>query len=190
MEKEAEEERVRKQRAATERAFQEGITKTRLVMRRTPLGMDRNHNRSGSSSSSSSTTLCLRSTKNLFFLLGSSGSSWSSWSFPSRYWLFSDVVPGLYIEKGWVHESIDYSFTPPPDEKPAESETHEEEEDDEEEEEEASGAAHEGATVQMHTNVRLLKRRCTKGGGGGVVVVSIVLCLQGLRKMTAAWTAP
>lgn len=33
-----------------------------------------------------------------------------------RYWLFSDVVPGLYIEKGWVHESIDYSFTPPPEE--------------------------------------------------------------------------
>uniref|UniRef100_A0A3B4VEJ2 Tyrosine-protein kinase BAZ1B n=1 Tax=Seriola dumerili TaxID=41447 RepID=A0A3B4VEJ2_SERDU len=65
----AEEERMRKQRAAAERAFQDGITKARLVMRRTPLGTDRNHN---------------------------------------RYWLFSDVVPGLYIEKGWVHESIDY----------------------------------------------------------------------------------
>uniref|UniRef100_A0A3B4X8D6 Tyrosine-protein kinase BAZ1B n=1 Tax=Seriola lalandi dorsalis TaxID=1841481 RepID=A0A3B4X8D6_SERLL len=76
----AEEERMRKQRAAAERAFQDGITKARLVMRRTPLGTDRNHN---------------------------------------RYWLFSDVVPGLYIEKGWVHESIDYSFTPPPEEKPA-----------------------------------------------------------------------
>uniref|UniRef100_A0A3B5A1W5 Tyrosine-protein kinase BAZ1B n=1 Tax=Stegastes partitus TaxID=144197 RepID=A0A3B5A1W5_9TELE len=37
----------------------------------------------------------------------------------NRYWLFSDVVPGLYIEKGWVHESIDYNFTPPPEEKPA-----------------------------------------------------------------------
>lgn len=36
-----------------------------------------------------------------------------------RYWLFSDLVPGLYIEKGWVHESIEYSFTPP-DDKPAE----------------------------------------------------------------------
>uniref|UniRef100_A0A8C6U600 Tyrosine-protein kinase BAZ1B n=1 Tax=Neogobius melanostomus TaxID=47308 RepID=A0A8C6U600_9GOBI len=36
----------------------------------------------------------------------------------NRYWLFSDVVPGLYIEKGWVHDSIDYSFTPPPEEKP------------------------------------------------------------------------
>ncbi len=45
MEKEAEEERMRKQRAATERAFQDGITKARLVMRRTPLGTDRNHNR-------------------------------------------------------------------------------------------------------------------------------------------------
>uniref|UniRef100_A0A3Q4G7N2 Tyrosine-protein kinase BAZ1B n=1 Tax=Neolamprologus brichardi TaxID=32507 RepID=A0A3Q4G7N2_NEOBR len=78
--KEAEEERMRKQRAAAERAFQDGITKARQVMRRTPLGTDRNHN---------------------------------------RFWLFSDVVPGLYIEKGWVHESIDYSFTPPPEEKPA-----------------------------------------------------------------------
>lgn len=44
-----------------------------------------------------------------------------------RYWLFSDVVPGLYIEKGWVHESIDYSFTPPPEDKPAEPEVEEEE---------------------------------------------------------------
>uniref|UniRef100_A0A3Q1B576 Tyrosine-protein kinase BAZ1B n=1 Tax=Amphiprion ocellaris TaxID=80972 RepID=A0A3Q1B576_AMPOC len=81
MEKEAEEERMRRQRASAERAFQDGITKARLVMRRAPLGTDRNHN---------------------------------------RYWLFSDVVPGLYIEKGWVHESIDYSFTPPPEEKPEE----------------------------------------------------------------------
>ncbi|XP_020564058.1 tyrosine-protein kinase BAZ1B isoform X1 [Oryzias latipes] len=88
MEKEAEEERMRKQKASAERAFQEGITKARLVMRRTPLGTDRNHN---------------------------------------RYWLFSDVVPGLYIEKGWVHESIDYSFTPPPEERAAEPEVEEEE---------------------------------------------------------------
>ncbi|XP_075871185.1 tyrosine-protein kinase BAZ1B isoform X2 [Nelusetta ayraudi] len=107
MEKEAEEERVRKQRAAAERAFQDGIAKARLVMRRTPLGMDRNHN---------------------------------------RYWLFSDVVPGLYIEKGWVHESIDYNFTPPPEDKPAEPEAQEEEDDDDEEEdEEGGGAANEGA---------------------------------------------
>ncbi|KAJ8402237.1 hypothetical protein AAFF_G00371020 [Aldrovandia affinis] len=77
MEKEAEEERVRKQKAAAERAFQEGIKKAKLVLRRVPLGTDRNHN---------------------------------------RYWLFSDVVPGLYIEKGWVHESIEYSFTLPPEE--------------------------------------------------------------------------
>uniref|UniRef100_A0A672HU89 Tyrosine-protein kinase BAZ1B n=1 Tax=Salarias fasciatus TaxID=181472 RepID=A0A672HU89_SALFA len=40
----------------------------------------------------------------------------------NRYWLFSDVVPGLYIEKGWVHEGIDYNFTPPPEDKPAEPE--------------------------------------------------------------------
>lgn len=37
-----------------------------------------------------------------------------------RYWLFSDVVPGLYIEKGWVHESINYSFTLPPEQAQAE----------------------------------------------------------------------
>lgn len=46
MEKEAEEERIRRQKAAAERAFQDGITKARLVLRRTPLGTDRNHNRS------------------------------------------------------------------------------------------------------------------------------------------------
>ncbi|XP_047449966.1 tyrosine-protein kinase BAZ1B [Mugil cephalus] len=45
----------------------------------------------------------------------------------NRYWLFSDVVPGLYIEKGWVHEGIDYNFTPPPEDKPAEPEVEEEE---------------------------------------------------------------
>ncbi|KAM9812880.1 tyrosine-protein kinase BAZ1B isoform X1 [Syngnathus typhle] len=73
MEVAAEEERQRKQRAAMEKNFQEGITKAKLVLRRTPLGTDRNHN---------------------------------------RYWFFSDVVPGLYIEKGWVHDGIDYSFTP------------------------------------------------------------------------------
>uniref|UniRef100_A0A3P8TLE1 Tyrosine-protein kinase BAZ1B n=1 Tax=Amphiprion percula TaxID=161767 RepID=A0A3P8TLE1_AMPPE len=92
MEKEAEEERMRRQRASAERAFQDGITKARLVMRRAPLGTDRNHN---------------------------------------RYWLFSDVVPGLYIEKGWVHESIDYSFTPPPEEKPEEKPAEPEVEDEE-----------------------------------------------------------
>uniref|UniRef100_A0AAR2JFU8 Tyrosine-protein kinase BAZ1B n=1 Tax=Pygocentrus nattereri TaxID=42514 RepID=A0AAR2JFU8_PYGNA len=91
MEKEAEEERIRRQRVAAERAFQDGIAKAKLVMRRTPLGTDRNHN---------------------------------------RYWLFSDVVPGLYIEKGWVHESIDYSFTLPPQTEPTQGQ--EEEEDEEE----------------------------------------------------------
>lgn len=45
MEKEAEEERIRRQKASAERAFQEGVTKARLVLRRTPLGTDRNHNR-------------------------------------------------------------------------------------------------------------------------------------------------
>ncbi|XP_067245846.1 tyrosine-protein kinase BAZ1B [Chanodichthys erythropterus] len=44
----------------------------------------------------------------------------------NRYWLFSDVVPGLYIEKGWVHESIDYTFTLPPEEEPVSTEEDEE----------------------------------------------------------------
>uniref|UniRef100_A0A8C9ENT1 Tyrosine-protein kinase BAZ1B n=1 Tax=Pavo cristatus TaxID=9049 RepID=A0A8C9ENT1_PAVCR len=74
MEKEAEEERIRKHKAAAEKTFQDGIAKAKLVMRRTPVGTDRNHN---------------------------------------RYWLFSDEVPGLFIEKGWVHDSIDYRFILP-----------------------------------------------------------------------------
>ncbi|XP_025067151.1 tyrosine-protein kinase BAZ1B isoform X1 [Alligator sinensis] len=74
MEKEAEEERIRKHKAAAEKTFQDGIAKAKLVMRRTPIGTDRNHN---------------------------------------RYWLFSDEVPGLFIEKGWVHDSIDYKFILP-----------------------------------------------------------------------------
>jgi len=45
MEKEAEEERTRKQKAAAERTFQDGIRKAKLVLRRCPLGTDRNHNR-------------------------------------------------------------------------------------------------------------------------------------------------
>uniref|UniRef100_A0A8C6Z111 Tyrosine-protein kinase BAZ1B n=1 Tax=Nothoprocta perdicaria TaxID=30464 RepID=A0A8C6Z111_NOTPE len=74
MEKEAEEERIRRHKAAAEKTFQDGIAKAKLVMRRTPIGTDRNHN---------------------------------------RYWLFSDEVPGLFIEKGWVHDSIDYRFVLP-----------------------------------------------------------------------------
>uniref|UniRef100_A0A673LGN3 Tyrosine-protein kinase BAZ1B n=1 Tax=Sinocyclocheilus rhinocerous TaxID=307959 RepID=A0A673LGN3_9TELE len=89
MEKEAEEERIRRQKAAAEKALQDAVTKAKLVMKRTPLGTDRNH---------------------------------------KRYWLFSDVVPGLYIEKGWVHESIDYTFTLPPEEEPASTEEDKEEE--------------------------------------------------------------
>lgn len=45
LEKEAEEERIRKHKAAAEKAFQDGIAKAKLVMRRTPIGTDRNHNR-------------------------------------------------------------------------------------------------------------------------------------------------
>ncbi|XP_036440921.1 tyrosine-protein kinase BAZ1B isoform X3 [Colossoma macropomum] len=101
MEKEAEEERIRRQRVAAERAFQDGIAKAKLVMRRTPLGTDRNHN---------------------------------------RYWLFSDVVPGLYIEKGWVHESIDYSFTLPPQTEPTQGQEEEEDEEEIKKEEEVEDA--------------------------------------------------
>lgn len=45
LEREAEEERMRKHKAAAEKAFQEGIAKAKLVLRRTPIGTDRNHNR-------------------------------------------------------------------------------------------------------------------------------------------------
>uniref|UniRef100_A0A673JPM1 Tyrosine-protein kinase BAZ1B n=1 Tax=Sinocyclocheilus rhinocerous TaxID=307959 RepID=A0A673JPM1_9TELE len=100
MEKEVEEERIRKQKAAAEKALQDAVTKAKLVLRRTPLGTDRNHN---------------------------------------RYWLFSDVVPGLCIEKGWVHESIDYTFTLPPEEEPVSTEEDKEEEtEDGEKEDEGS----------------------------------------------------
>ncbi|XP_048374741.1 tyrosine-protein kinase BAZ1B [Sphaerodactylus townsendi] len=91
LEKEAEEERIRKHKAAAEKAFQDGIAKAKLVMRRTPIGTDRNHN---------------------------------------RYWLFSDEVPGLFIEKGWVHDGIDYSFTPPTAEEEEEEGDEEEDDDD------------------------------------------------------------
>ncbi|KAJ1185002.1 hypothetical protein NDU88_001798 [Pleurodeles waltl] len=77
LEKEAEEERIRRQRAAVEKAFHEGITKAKLVLRRSPIGTDRNHN---------------------------------------RYWLFSDEVPGLFIEKGWIHDCINYTCDLPPKE--------------------------------------------------------------------------
>ncbi|KAM5181394.1 tyrosine-protein kinase BAZ1B isoform 1-T2 [Mantella aurantiaca] len=75
--KEAEEERLRKQKASAEKAFHDGIAKAKQVLRRSPLGTDRNHN---------------------------------------RYWLFSDGAPGLFIEKGWVHDGINYSFSLPKEE--------------------------------------------------------------------------
>ncbi|XP_034024058.1 tyrosine-protein kinase BAZ1B isoform X2 [Thalassophryne amazonica] len=114
MEREAEEERIRRQKAAAERNFHEGITKAKLVMRRTPLGTDRNHN---------------------------------------RYWLFSDVVPGLYIEKGWVHESIDYSYTPLPEDKPAEVEMDEDEDGAEKDDGSIDGAITDGAQLGAATDV-------------------------------------
>lgn len=33
----------------------------------------------------------------------------------SRYWVFSDVTPGLFVEKGWVSDVIDYSVKSPDD---------------------------------------------------------------------------
>ncbi|XP_056466877.1 tyrosine-protein kinase BAZ1B isoform X1 [Gadus chalcogrammus] len=110
MEKEAEEERNRKQKASAERAFQDGIGKAKLVLRRSPLGTDRNHN---------------------------------------RYWLFCDVIPGLYIEKGWVHESIDYSYTLPVEEKHSEQE--EEEEDDGGEKDDDDGSTDGGMSETAQT---------------------------------------
>ncbi|MEE6468929.1 hypothetical protein FKM82_008427 [Ascaphus truei] len=91
-EREAEGERMRKHKATAEKTFHEGIAKAKLVLRRSPIGTDRNHN---------------------------------------RYWLFSDVVPGLFIEKGWVHDSISYSFILP-------------EEEEEEDEQDAEGNVESG----------------------------------------------
>lgn len=59
----------------------------------------------------------------------------------SRYWLFSDVIPGLYIEKGWVHESIDYSFTLPPEAEQSQGPEEEEDEEEIKKEEEIDGVS-------------------------------------------------
>ncbi|XP_061924236.1 tyrosine-protein kinase BAZ1B [Entelurus aequoreus] len=106
MEEAAEEERLRRQRATAEKNFKDGITKARLVFRRTPLGTDRNHN---------------------------------------RYWLFSDVVPGLYIEKGWVQENIDYNFTPSPGEKTTEPELDDDEDGTDGDDGSINGTSNDGA---------------------------------------------
>uniref|UniRef100_A0A3Q3W6B1 Tyrosine-protein kinase BAZ1B n=1 Tax=Mola mola TaxID=94237 RepID=A0A3Q3W6B1_MOLML len=63
----------------------------------------------------------------------------------NRYWLFSDVVPGLYVEKGWVHESINYTFTPQLENKPAEPEVEEEEDGADKDDVSIDGAVSEGA---------------------------------------------
>lgn len=115
---------MRRQRVAVEKAFQEGITKAKLVLRRIPLGTDRNHNRSVLHTTDDNTdecdlyNICTRNEGNRDL---------ACWVSLFRYWLFSDVVPGLYIEKGWVHEGIDYNFTPPPEDKPAEPDVEEDE---------------------------------------------------------------
>ncbi|XP_078333883.1 tyrosine-protein kinase BAZ1B-like isoform X2 [Crassostrea virginica] len=61
--KEAEKERF-------EKKFSEGIALAKAVLRQTPIGCDRNHN---------------------------------------RYWVFSQTTSGLYIEKGWVTDYMEYT---------------------------------------------------------------------------------
>ncbi|XP_061178155.1 tyrosine-protein kinase BAZ1B-like isoform X1 [Saccostrea echinata] len=79
--KKEEEDRLRRQKEAEiykkeiemekfEKKFTEGIALAKAVLRQTPIGTDRNHN---------------------------------------RYWVFSQTTPGLYIEKGWVTDYIDYN---------------------------------------------------------------------------------
>ncbi|XP_030849872.1 tyrosine-protein kinase BAZ1B-like [Strongylocentrotus purpuratus] len=65
-------EEMKKQKAEEqfEKTFKEGIANAKLVLRKHPIGYDRNH---------------------------------------SRYWLFSPVVPGLFVEKGWASKDIHYS---------------------------------------------------------------------------------
>ncbi|KAL3841380.1 hypothetical protein ACJMK2_019534 [Sinanodonta woodiana] len=70
-EKEYEKYRKEKERENFEKKFSEGIALAKSVLRQTPIGTDRNHN---------------------------------------RYWIFnSSTTPGLYVEKGWVGDEIEYS---------------------------------------------------------------------------------
>uniref|UniRef100_A0A8C4NBM9 Bromodomain adjacent to zinc finger domain protein 1A n=2 Tax=Eptatretus burgeri TaxID=7764 RepID=A0A8C4NBM9_EPTBU len=69
--KEAEAANIIQQRQVLEKAFQEGVTRARLVCRRIPLGTDRYH---------------------------------------SRYWLFSESIPGLFVETGWA-AFTDYTYS-------------------------------------------------------------------------------
>ncbi|CAC5416852.1 unnamed protein product [Mytilus coruscus] len=67
--REYEEYMEQKERIDLEKAFTEGIGAAKHVLRVTPVGTDRNHN---------------------------------------RYWVFSKATPGIYIEKGWVTDNIEY----------------------------------------------------------------------------------
>lgn len=67
--KEYEEYMEQKEKLELEKAFAEGMGMAKQVLRITPIGTDRNHN---------------------------------------RYWVFSKATPGVYVEKGWVPEEIDY----------------------------------------------------------------------------------
>ena len=78
-----------------EKAFQEGIDNAKLVMRKHPIGSDRNHH---------------------------------------RYWRFSSVVPGLFVEKGWACKDLDYTVRLDDDEDDDEEEEEGMEVDDENEE--------------------------------------------------------
>ncbi|KAL5007746.1 hypothetical protein ScPMuIL_016552 [Solemya velum] len=68
-EKEYEILRKEREKEIFEMKFQEGITLSKMVLRMSPIGTDRNHN---------------------------------------RYWIFTSTTPGLYIEKGWVNDEIEY----------------------------------------------------------------------------------
>lgn len=97
-----------------------------------------------------------------------------------RYWLFSDVVPGLYIEKGWVHEAIDYNFTPPPEDKPAESEI------EEEEDSEAATAPDSQGFFYLFNGCLVCKIAfyfCVLFFCHGAVVISIVFMRQVVKRM-------
>ncbi|XP_014681000.1 PREDICTED: tyrosine-protein kinase BAZ1B-like isoform X2 [Priapulus caudatus] len=60
-----------KKERAKKKAFEDVTGLAKLVMRRKPVGTDRNHN---------------------------------------RYWIFNMSLPGLYIEKGWVQDYINYTI--------------------------------------------------------------------------------
>ncbi|XP_078679744.1 tyrosine-protein kinase BAZ1B-like isoform X3 [Branchiostoma floridae x Branchiostoma belcheri] len=68
----------------------------------------------------------------------------------NKYWLFSPQTPGLYVEKGWAHESMGYQVTLPnsPLKKKSQQEEEEEEESDVESVSEVQSVTSEASTVR------------------------------------------